>query len=389
MNRALIAAQVAFCFLVLFVAGLFVAHLQRLSHQPLGFSPERILALDVVTQDSQATAFWRHVQAILQSAPGVEKTATADFALLSGTWWNNPIAINGPYSGHEFSNFLSVSPGWFDTMRIPLLAGRDFRGDETYPDKVAIVNRDFVERFFKSAERSFKAEDAVGRTFSAPIPSVAAQAKITIVGLVENARYGNLRDPIPPVVYFPSNSAPSPAITMMVRTASPNSLALVPTLRTAISAAAPGLRLSSVRTQQELIDNQTVRERLLAMLAAFFAAVALLLAAVGLYGVLDYSVFQRRREIGIRMAVGARASHIVRGVTIGLLAWVLAGSAAGLALGLASTRYIESLLYQVKATDPSSLAIPALALLAATILASLPPVLRAVRIDPVQTLRLE
>jgi ABC-type antimicrobial peptide transport system permease subunit len=138
-----------------------------------------------------------------------------------------------------------------------------------------------------------------------------------------------------------------------------------------------------------VVRAQTVRERLLAMLALFFAAVALLLAGIGLYGVLDYSVLQRRREIGIRIAIGAQAGDIVRRVTAEVFSMVLAGALAGLALGMASVRYIETLFYQVKATDVGMLALPSLAILAAAILAAVPPVIRAVRIDPVKMLRAE
>ena len=132
---------------------------------------------------------------------------------------------------------------------------------------------------------------------------------------------------------------------------------------------------------------QTLRERLLAMLALFFAAVALLLAGIGLYGVLDYGVLQRRREIGIRMAIGAPASGIARLVTLEALSMVIVGAFAGVAFGMVSVRYIESLLYQVKATDPSMLALPAITILAVTLLAALPAVIHAVRTDPVTTLR--
>ena len=132
---------------------------------------------------------------------------------------------------------------------------------------------------------------------------------------------------------------------------------------------------------------QTLRERLLAMLALFFAAVALLLAGIGLYGVLDYGVLQRRREIGIRMAIGAQASGIARLVTLDALSMVLIGAFAGVAFGMASVRYIESLLYQVKATDPAMLALPAFIILAVTLLAALPAAIHAVRTDPVMTLR--
>ena len=380
-RHALIAAQVALCFLVLFVAGLFVATLDRLSHQPLGFSPDRILALDISAQDARTPAVWSRVLETLQSAPGVEQGAAAEFPLLSGPVWNNFVAVNGHPPGSDVSDFLSVSPGWFETMKIPFLAGRDFRPDETFPGQTAIVNQAFTDSFFKG-------EDALGKSFEVRVGADSrAQAKLTIVGVVANAQYANLKEPIPPVAYVPSRSTASPEITVLVRTASANPIALVATLRQAIFSAEPGLRLSGVHTQRELIDNQTIRERLLAMLASFFATVALLLAGIGLYGVLDYSVLQRRREIGIRVAVGARTPAIVRTVSLGILGWVLTGAAGGLALGLVSARYTESLLYGVKATDPSALATPALVLMGAAIVAVLPPVLRAARVDPVEVLR--
>ena len=144
-----------------------------------------------------------------------------------------------------------------------------------------------------------------------------------------------------------------------------------------------------METQAEINQVHTVRERLLAMLALFFAGVALLLAGVGLYGVLDYSVLQRRREIGIRMAIGAQAGGIARLVTVEVFSMVLAGALAGLALGMVSARYIASLFYQVKPTDLDVLALPSLAILAAALLAALPAVIHAVRIDPVTALRAE
>jgi ABC-type antimicrobial peptide transport system permease subunit len=144
-----------------------------------------------------------------------------------------------------------------------------------------------------------------------------------------------------------------------------------------------------VQTQQELVDNQSIRERLLALLALFFATVALLLAAIGLYGVLNYSVLQREREIGIRIAVGARIGSIARLVTTQIFVTVFIGAAAGIALGMASVRYVQTLLFGVKGTDPSMLIAPALVLLAAALLAALPAVLRAARIDPSIMLRAE
>jgi ABC-type antimicrobial peptide transport system permease subunit len=164
-------------------------------------------------------------------------------------------------------------------------------------------------------------------------------------------------------------------------------LALASILRQEVARARPGFRVTTIRTEQGMLQAQMVRERLLAMLALFFAIVALLLAGVGLYGVLDYSVFERRREIGIRMAIGAQAFEIARRVTLDLLGWLFAGSLGGLALGVGSGHYIESLLYQVKPTNLGVLAAPALALIAAAILSALAPVIRAVHIDPASVLR--
>jgi ABC-type antimicrobial peptide transport system permease subunit len=147
--------------------------------------------------------------------------------------------------------------------------------------------------------------------------------------------------------------------------------------------------VSNIRTQLEINESQTVRERLLAMLALFFAAVALLLAAVGTYGVLHYSVVQRRHEIGIRMAIGAQASDIAGRIIADTSSMVLAGALAGVALGMSSTRYVETLFYQVKATDLPMLALPSLAIVAVALLAALPAVIQAVRIDPTEMLRAE
>src|SRR5207248_678977 len=174
------------------------------------------------------------------------------------------------------------------------------------------------------------------------------------VGVVRDAPYRDLREPILPVAYVPfhsldGNGAARPLRegTFVVRSAAIDPMALASILRREVPRARPEFRVANIRTQQEIDDSHTVRERLLAMLALFFATVALLLAGVGLYGVLDYSVLQRRREIGIRIAVGAQAGDIARRVTADVSWMVGVGALAGLALGLASVRYIEALLYQV------------------------------------------
>ncbi len=380
----LIATQVAFCFVVLFVAGLFIATFDRLSNQSTGFSAERLLTLDTVAQPMQPTVIWYQVAEHLRSVSGVEDAALAGWPLLSGIGANGFVSVNGGRPHEVLAYFLNISPRWLSTMKIPLLDGRDFRVSEMYPSDTqtgaAIVNEAFAKEYFQG-------ENPIGKSFN------RGRVRLQVVGLVRNARYRNMREPITPTAYVPMrlNDAKEALdkATFLVRTSSQNPLALASNLRQEIARARPGFRISNIRTQEEIDESQTVRERLLAMLALFFAVVALLLAGIGLYGVLDYSVLQRRREIGIRMAIGARAEVVARLVTVDVFSMVLAGTVAGVILGTASVRYIEALLYKVRVTDPATLAVPSLIILAAALLAAVPAVVRAVRIDPVTILRAE
>jgi predicted permease len=384
----LIAAQVAFCFVVLFLTGLFVATLQRLSRQPTGFSAERILNLETVTRQPQPQVFWDQVAEHLRGFPGVETVAMTVWPLMSGESWVNDISVHGAPPSEVMSDFLSVSPGWFEEMKIPFLDGRDFRPAETFPP-AAIVNQSFAKEYFGE-------ENPVGKAFQT-VDSAGKRVDFEIVGFVRDARSrDNLRFPIRPTAYVPFHTIGANGAleqrnrgTFVVRTLSANPTTLAVLLRQEVSRARPEFRVSNIRTQLEINQARTIRERILATLALFFAAVALLLAGVGLYGVLHYSVLQRQREIGIRIAVGARAGVVARLVIADILSMVIVGAIAGLALGMASVRYIESLFYQVKASDPAMLALPALTMLAVTLLAGLPAAVRAVRIDPASLLRAE
>ena len=380
--RALIGLQSAFCFVVLFLAGLFVTTFDRLSHRPIGFSTQRLLTLDTVAQPDQPPILWDQVADHLRTLPGVEAVALAGWPLLRGGGWNGFISVNGAPPGPVLAYFLHVSPGWLDAMKIRLVEGRDFRPSDTSPGSV-LVNEAFVRQYFDG-------KPPLG------ISIAKGDLHFTVVGVVANAPYERLREPAFPVAYVPFYSVDDKGApltlgdsTFIVRTASANPLALASTLRREIPRARPGFRVSNIRTQEEINAAQTIRERLLAMLASFFAVVALILAGIGLYGVLDYSVLQRRREIGIRMAIGAPASDIARRVTVDVFSMVLLGAVAGLALGITSAGYIDSLLYGLKATDTSVLAPPWLILLTVAIVAALPAVIRAVRIDPATTLRSE
>ncbi|PYU03511.1 MAG: multidrug ABC transporter substrate-binding protein [Acidobacteria bacterium] len=382
----LVAVQVAFCFLVLFVAGLFVTTFKRLSYQPTGFSADQVLVLDTVARNPQPMEFWDQAAEHLRSLPGVDTVALADAPLLGGSSWNNFVSVNGGTSNGILSYMRGVSPGWLEAMKIDLKDGRDFRPSDTDPGS-ALVNETFAKVYFEGA-------DPVGKAFDLAT-NEGARLRYQIVGLVRDVRYRNLREPILPQFYVPFHSVDASGAlgkkaraTLLVRTSvAPRSFASV--LREEVPRARPEFRVSRIRTQLEINRSHTVRERLLATLALFFAIVALLLAGVGLYGVLHYSVLQRRREIGIRIAVGAQAGGIARLVIADVFSMVLFGSAAGVGLGMMSVRLIESLFYQVKATELQMLAIPALAILAGALLAALRPILHAVRIDPSSMLRAE
>jgi ABC-type antimicrobial peptide transport system permease subunit len=200
-----------------------------------------------------------------------------------------------------------------------------------------------------------------------------------------------MREAIRPTIYVPFDTKSKGAdwATFVVRTTMPDPLALASILRRELPRARPEFRVVSFRTQTELVEQHTVRERLLAMLSVFFGLVALALAGVGLYGVLTYSVLERRREIGIRIALGAPPVAVARRLTASVFSMLLLGAAVGLSAGLASQHYLENLLYQVKPTDPAMLALPSLTIIAAAFLAALPATIRAVRIDPAATLRSE
>ena len=378
--HSLIAVQLAFCFVVLFIGGLFVGTFDRLSHQPLGFSADRLLDLETLSQPAQPTVYWDQIAEHLRNLPGVKSVALAGWPLLTGQQAGGFIAVSGEPVHELLAFFLPVSPGWLDTMKIPLIAGRDLRPNDTCPG-AAIVNEAFAREYFHGG-------NPVGKWFE----RTNAGGRFEIVGLVRDAHYSSLREPMTPTAYVSLHFAGddrADRATFLVRTASANPLAMASILRRGVTRARPEFIVSNIRTQAEINQSSTIRERLLAMLALFFAITALVLAGVGLYGVLDYSALRRRREIAIRMAIGAQAADVAWRVTAEVISMVLMGALVGLALGMASVRYIAALLYQVKATDAGMLAVPLLSIFGIALLASLPAVIRAVRIDPVAILRSE
>lgn len=381
--NALVAAQVAFCFLVHFTAGLFVATFDRLSNQPTGFVADGVMIVEIMAKAQQPASHWLQTLDHIRTLRDAEIAGTSSWALMSTNEWTSDVWVNGRQAENN-PFFLGISPQWIETMRIPLIDGRDFREDDVAPN-VAIVTRSFGRRYFDGA-------NPIGKSFER-----MNNGKLTptrIVGVVDDVRYNNMRDAIRPVVFLPFKSLDAKNefratdwITVAIRTKRTEPMALAAALRSEVPRVRRELRVANVRMQDELVRQHSTRERLLATLSVFFAGVALILAAVGLYGVLSFSVLQRRREIGIRMALGAQPGQVARQVTTEVFGWLVAGAAAGLAAGITSEQYFETILYEVRVTDVNMLAIPVFTIFAAALIAALPPVLHAVRIDPAVTLR--
>jgi predicted permease len=387
-TRTLVSVQMTFCVFVLFVAGLFVTTFSNLAGRSLGFEYEHLLLVDAETAPGRdVPQTWTGLMDRLRATAGVESVAFAGWVPLSGNGWTPTVGVPGQPNLQSPSPFLPVGPGYFEAMHVGMVAGRDFAANDNAPsvttDKQLIPGVGIVNEAF--ARVLFGGENPIGKTVTV---SLNGLPPMEIIGLVRDSAYDNVREPMRPTVYVPLESRDGDGRTLIVRTVG-DPIAAVPAVRVELSRAGADFRALQVSPYSTMVKRQMVLERLLAILSFFFATVALLLAGIGLYGVLNYAVIQRRHEIGVRMALGARAADVVRQVVTEILGPVGVGSIVGLAGGLAFGGVIDRILFEVKASDATSIATPLLALAVAAALAALPPAVRAVRIDPAQTLRSE
>jgi predicted permease len=384
--RYLVAAQVAFSFIVLFLAGIFVQSFARLSRVDLGFDPNHLVVVSINAKDlrnanTKALAVWNQVRERVGELPKIESASYSTWSLFTNSTWSESVRVPGkPVEESADTWYLPVSPRFFETMRMRLIAGRDFTPREAVAElpTAAIINEAFRNLHFPG-------EDSIGKRFFRIGDGNKLIAQ-DIVGVVSNARYTDLKQPVPPTVYVPMG--PFAGITLQVRTTADAST-IANVLRTELPRIHAALTVTQVSTQSGLVQDTILRERLLAVLSGFFAVVAMLLAGVGLYGVLSYIVVQRTREIGIRVALGARPSSVARSLLtdIGLLAAV--GIAAGAVSGIFAARWFTALLFEVKPSNVSSIALPLIVLSSACVVAAVIPALRATRVDPVIALRYE
>jgi predicted permease len=379
---AIVAGQMALCVFLLFGAALFVGTLGRLQNKPLGFDAGGVMHAIVEGRQRLDGAAWQQIADSVRALPRIESVALAAWAPLTGNRWRSSVTVPGIQSPSAAPNWVNVGPGYFAAMRTRLIEGREFVAHDVPPQNnggrivpgVAIVNRAFARAYFGGAS-------PIGRRVIVD----SSAAPLEIVGRAEDAVYFNVRETMHPAVFVPFG--PRHSATLLVRTAA--TVGLRAALVQEISNLSPGLRVREVEPLDAYVTQQMVRERLLATLSTFFASLALILSAIGLYGILNYAVTRERRQIGLRMALGATASHVVALITARVVVLLCAGAAAGLASGFVLGRASEALLFHIAPTDIGAIAPPILALVAAALLAALPPALRAVRVDPMEALKLE
>jgi predicted permease len=378
--RPFVAIQVAFGLVVLFVGSLLVLSFARLASVNPGFATADVLLVSLeaapqVDASQQRQALFEVLDRI-GAIPGVRSTGSAEFNALGRAWTNNVALPGRQYESIEVT-MAPITAGFLETMEIPLRAGRTFvRGD--MDSGAIVVNEAFARQYFDRGP-------AVGRTLAARLGEADANGGHVIIGVVADARY-DLRKPAAPTIYIPLR--PRSLGVVHVRVAG-DPVARGPQIREAIRATNGPLRITAITSQAEAVSRTLMRERLLALLSGFFALVGLVLAAVGLYGVLSYAVVQRTREIGIRMALGARRLPVIRAIVTEAFAAVVLGAAAGLAGALYVSRFVQALLFEVTPLDFWSLALPLGTLTLAALLAATLPALRATRVNPAVALRYE
>ncbi len=386
-RKAAVGVQIALSVLLLGGAGLFVRTLDRLRDQPVGFDTTHLATFNLDPSISgygqdRTPQIVRTALGTLQQLPGVDQAAATTDPELSGDSETSDFAVQGhkPVEGENMNAETPwVTPGFFATMRQPLLAGREFTdADARTAPSVAIVNLVFAKRFYGSAQ------NALGRMIGD-----GDKPDTTIVGVVGDEKHQNLRDEPGPEVYRPYFQLPNFTGVQVYARAKHSPELLEPAIRQAIHNLDPTLVVDHLRTMEAQIDINASNERALAILAAAFAVLAAILAAVGLYGVLAYSTQSRTREIGVRLALGAPRRTLV-GLVVREMAWIAGVAAlAALPATVALARLFRSQLYGVSTWDPVTLAWALLLTAIMVVLASALPAQRATAVDPMEALRAE
>jgi predicted permease len=393
MGRALVAGQLALSLILLVAAGLFIGTIRNLKATDLGFRPERVTAFDVSfprgTDSSQIRQAYAKTLDHLKNAPRVVAVSHVWPSVYNRSRWQRGVVVEGrPFLAdqRDFACGVSVGPAFFEILGMSLVAGRylDTR-DQISAAPAMVVNESFASAYFAGAS-------PLGR--HVVIDGAPAQ-NWEVVGVVRDAKHYGVREKICRTTYVPARQAPQwnaytaqGAGSFLIRT-SGDSPSTTEAIRAAISFAGGGMQMEALQPLETAVDDMVNQEHMVAVLSSLFAGLALVLAAIGLYGVMAYSVSQRTSELGIRMALGATPGEVQRLVLKQTAQLIPIGVGAGIAAAIPLARLTSSLLYGVKPGDETIFAASALVLTAAAALAGYLPALEASRVDPVVALRRE
>jgi predicted permease len=408
LGNSLVVTQVALTMVVLVGAGLLVRTLQNLRSIDPGFATNNLLNFSIDPTNAgykgaQVDVVMRNLQEHIAAVPGILSVSYSGAVLLTGGSSTTDLSyINGVDKKGLETYYLPVGLGFFKTMKIPVLAGRDFtKADYDIADAVTdweftaygslgenvpppppaepvLVNQEFVRKYLGNTE-------PLGAHTGYHSEKVRTDPGYVIVGVVGNTRYDSLRKDVPPTMYVPAAEG---GANFEVRTAG-NPDGFIAAVRNAVNDVDANLPLSRIQTEEQGIDQLLLRERLVARLSSLFGLLALVLACVGLYGLLSYEVARRTREIGIRMALGAPRAQVLRMVVGQGIVLALVGIAAGIGATIGVTRYLESVLFNVHARDPFTLSAVAITLIVVALVACFVPARRATQVDPMVALRNE
>jgi predicted permease len=398
MGNALVVTQVALAMVVLVGAGLLVRTLQNLRNIDVGFDSHNVLIFGIDPtligyKGPQVDSFYRDLQGRLSEIPGVKSASYSMGPLLSGGLMITMFHWPGtPQDQESESDVLPVGPNFFETLHIPFLSGRGFSASDfklsasndgatpTSAPTPVIVNQAFVDKYLGK-------ENPLGKRFgqSEADANGPASPGYEIIGVVRDAKYSDLRREIHAMMYSPQSAG---GASFELRTAA-DPQAILPSIREVVAQVNTNLPLFDVKTESEQIDRLLFQERLVARLSGFFGLLALVLACVGLYGLLSYEVSRRTREIGVRMALGARPENVLKLVLRQGIVLAIAGAAVGIGVALGVTRYLASMLYDVHANDPLTMIAVAVLLTLVALAACYIPARRAMRVDPLVALRYE
>ncbi len=390
-GKWIVASQVALSLVLLVASGLFLRSLVKLVTMDAGFDRNNVLIVranlhSAKVPAAQQAAMFDEVEGRLRTLPGVLSASRSVMTPVSNYVWNSDLEVdtpNAPTGDAALTFFNFISPGYLGTVRTPLLAGRNFNdGDTKAAPRVAIVNETLVRKFFSNG-------DALGKYFRVHADPGKPEPPIQIVGLAKDAKYESLREEAHATAYFPVAQLPEDAEEQVfeLRTAAHPSM-LIPSVQEAVAGVSKAIPLD-FSTLAQRVDDSLVQERLLATLSTFFGALALLLAMIGLYGALSYLVAQRQPEFGIRMALGAPRSSILRLVMRDVLVVLAGGLAAGACLALATVGVLQKMLFGLAPHDSFTFFTSIGVLSAVAVVAGYLPARRAMRIDPMVALRYE